>query len=217
MIEFDDEPDQEKRIEKLHEEVEKLGGSFSENPDMPADLEEEFLKHVLAYENASAEESTLLQWLENADLEVPPPESLDDEKLHAKLWEVVTRMASLGAYLHNTNHLNDRELYEMLYHDCLREQAVLFPENPSYVYGIDLVSSGSDEDTLLWMKYYADEDTRTHWLKSFPDYEMPAHEAALRPGRIKRAVLIARCPPAYRRGARPFVALRYSTLKKFVP
>jgi len=38
------------------------------------------------------------------------------------------------------------------------------------------VSSGSDEDTHAWLKYYADEETRARWLNDFPDYDMPAHE-----------------------------------------
>ena len=177
MVDLDDEPDQEKRIEKLRAELGELGGTFSENSDMPADLEEEFLKQVLAFE--TAEPSTVLQWLEDAGLEVPPPNQLDDEQLHAKLWEVIKRMASLGAYLHSTNHLSDRELYENLFNESLREEAVLFPENPGFVYGIDLVGSGSDEDIFLWMKYFADEDTRKQWLKDFPDYEMPPHEDPL--------------------------------------
>src|SRR2546422_739877 len=64
MNDFDDEPDQEKRIEKLRAQLGKLGGEVSDNPDLSADLEEEFLKHILAFE--TAESSTLLQWLENA-------------------------------------------------------------------------------------------------------------------------------------------------------
>jgi hypothetical protein len=85
-------------------------------------------------------------------------------------------MATLGAYVHSTNHLSDRELYSYLFNDGLREDTVLFPEDASFAHHLDLVSSGSEEDIFLWMKYYADEETRQHWLTSFPDYEMPSHE-----------------------------------------
>ena len=174
MTDFDDEPDQDKRIEKLRSELEKLGGGVSQHPELSADLEEEFLKHILAFE--TAEPTTLLQWLENAGLEVPPPDQLDDAQLNAKLWEVLNRMASLGAYLHNTSHLSDRELYSYLFDEGLREDAVLFPENPSYVYSLDLLSSGSDEDMRLYMKYFADDEYRKRWATDFPDFEMPLHE-----------------------------------------
>src|SRR5216684_2320490 len=174
MVDLDDEPDQEKRIEKLRAELGELGGTLSESSDMPADLEEEFLKQVLAFE--TAEPSTVLQWLENAGLEVPPPDQLDDEQLHAKLWEMIKRMASLGAYLHSTNHLSDRELYSYLFNEGLREDAVLFPDDPSYVYGLDLLGSGGDEDMRLYMKYFAEDEYRKQWATDFPDFEMPLHE-----------------------------------------
>ena len=52
FIQFADEPSQEERIAKLRAELEKLGGSTSTLESMPADMEEEFLKHVLEYETA---------------------------------------------------------------------------------------------------------------------------------------------------------------------
>lgn len=174
-IQFADEPDQEERIAKLRQEVEKLGGGTMSLESMPADMEEEFLRHVLEYE--SAEPISLLRLLENSGLEVPPPDRLDDENLTIKLKEIVYRMATLGAYLLHTDHLSDRALYEYLYHDGLREEAVLFPENPSYAYMIDLTGSGSDEDNQNYLKYYADEQYRRQWANDWPDDPLPEHEA----------------------------------------
>src|SRR5258707_13760095 len=171
MFDFDDEPDQEKRIEKLKAQLETLGEGLSDQSGLSADMEEEFLKHILAFE--TAEPTSLLQWLENAGQDVPPPNELDDAQLHTGLWEVINRMASLGAYLHNTNHLSDRELYTFLFEEGLRDDAVLFPEDPSYVYGIDLLGSGSDEDIHLLMKYFADDEYREQCATDFPDFEMP--------------------------------------------
>src|ERR1044072_1363214 len=130
FIHFADEPTQEERIAKLRQEVEQLGGSTVSLESMPADMEEEFLRHVLEYENA--EPISLLRLLENSGLEGPAPDQLDDDALIAKLKAIIERMATLGSYLLHTNHLSDRALYEYLYHDGLREQAVLFPEDPRY-------------------------------------------------------------------------------------
>lgn len=174
-IHFADEPDQEERIARLRQQVEKLGGGTMSLESMPADMEEEFLRHVLEYE--SAEPISLLRLLENSGLEVPPPEQIDDENLTLKLKEIIDRMASLGAYLLHTDHLSDRALYEYLYHDGLREEAVLFPENPSYAYMIDLTGSGSDEDNQIYLKYYADEQYRRQWANDWPDDQLPDHEA----------------------------------------
>jgi hypothetical protein len=173
-IHFAEESDQEERIAKLRQEVEKLGGSTMALESMPADMEEEFLRHVLEYERA--EPISLLKLLTNSGLEVPAPNELDDETLSSKLKEIIDRMATLGAYLMHTNHLSDRALYEYLYHDGLREEAVLFPENPSYAYMIDLTGSGSEEDNQLYLKYYADEKYRREWATDWPDDTLPEHE-----------------------------------------
>jgi hypothetical protein len=174
-IHFADEPTQEERIAKLRQEVKKLGGSTMSLESMPADMEEEFLRHVLEYENA--EPISLLRLIENSGLELPAPHLFDnDDTLSAKLKQIIERMATLGAYLLHTNHLSDRALYEYLYHEGLREEAVLFPENPSYAYMIDLTGSGSEEDNQIFLKYYADENYRQQWASDWPADNIPDHE-----------------------------------------
>ena len=175
LIEFAEEPDQEERLARLRQEVEKLGGTTMSLDSMPADMEEEFLRHVLEYE--AAEPISLLRLLENSGLEVPPPDRLDDDDtLSFKLKQVIERMASMGAYLLHTNHLSDRALYEYLYNEGLRDEAVLFPENPSYAYMIDLTGSGSDEDNQIYLRFYADEEYRKRWAHDWPSDPFPDHE-----------------------------------------
>ena len=174
FIQFSEETSQEERIAKLRAELERLGGETTTLQSMPADMEEEFLRHVLEYE--TAQPISVLRLLENSGVEVSPPEILEQDALTAKLKEVIERMASLGAYLLHTNHLSERELYEYLYHDGLREEAVLFPENPSYAYIIDLTGSGSDDDNQIYLKYYADEEHRRQWAQDWPDDPLPPHE-----------------------------------------
>jgi hypothetical protein len=174
MLGADEEPNQEKRIEELRAEVERLGGTSGTDADLPADLEEQFLKHVLAYETAQTQ--SLWDWLTNGGLEIPDPDRLDDALLNAKLWEIIERMASLGAYLHSTDHLNDRQLYTYLFQEGLREETILFPEDPDYAYHIDLVGSGSDDDIELYLKYFAGAEEREQWAKDFPNFVVPPHE-----------------------------------------
>ena len=174
FIQFADEPDQEQRIAKLREELEKLGGNPVSLDSMPADMEEEFLRQVLEYE--SAEPISLFRLLENSGLEIPAADELDDAALTNKLKEIVERMATMGAYLLHTDHLTDRELYHYLYSDGLREEAVLFPENPSYAYMIDLTGSGSETDNQTYLKFYADEEHRQQWARDWPDDSIPDHE-----------------------------------------
>src|SRR5688500_3035873 len=147
-IQFADEPDQEERIAKLRQELEKLGGSAMSLESMPADMEEEFLRQVLEYE--TAEPISLFRLLDTSGLEIPSPDQLVVPSLTMNVKEVGERMASLGAYLMHTNHRTDLELYNSLYADGLREEAVLFPANTSYAYIIDLTGGGSETDNQTY-------------------------------------------------------------------
>ncbi|HEX6649882.1 MAG TPA: hypothetical protein VF075_10090 [Pyrinomonadaceae bacterium] len=73
----EEEPNQEVRIANLRAKLEKLGGTVTGPLEsMPAEVEEEFLRHVHEYE--SAEPISLLTWLANSGIEVPAPDQLDD-------------------------------------------------------------------------------------------------------------------------------------------
>lgn len=173
----EEEPNREARIAKLRAKLEKLGGTVTGPLEsMPADMEEEFLRHVLEYERA--ERVSLLTWLTNSGIEIPAADQLDDKRLSIKLQEIIYGMAYVGAYLLHTNHLSDRELYEFL-SDYMTEKVVLFPENPDYAYIIDLIGnieSGSTEDIQTYLKYYANEQQRVKWGHDWPGDKIPKHE-----------------------------------------
>ncbi len=40
---------------------------------------------------------------------------------------------------------------------------------------IDFLSSGSDEDNELYLKYYADDDYRRRWRDDWPNDVIPPH------------------------------------------
>jgi hypothetical protein len=167
------------RIERLKRRAEELtGGQMSSfaSDDYPSEIKEKFWQYVVAFEQAQW--VTPFDMLVNGGLSLPPSAELDDTRLTAKLWEVINGLALLGAYLHNTDHLSDRELYEYLWNDALREETVLQPNDPDFACHIDLVGSGSEEDTFLYLKYYADEDERRWWSEEWPDDVMPNHEQA---------------------------------------
>jgi len=172
-----DDPKRQKRIEDLKRQAAELtDGEMAswKSDDLAPEMEAEFLKGVIAYESAPS--TTHYQQLEEAGVELPDAETMDDEKLTAKIWEVIEALARKRVFLESTNHLSDRELYTLLWSDELREEIpdMVFDEYSAW--HIDLIGSGSDEDTYLWMKYYADEKTRRRWMKDWPDYEMPEHE-----------------------------------------
>lgn len=142
--------------------------------DDPKDLKEAFLDNVAAYE--SREPEPLLDVLEESGVALPPPEDLDDSQISAKLWELIQGLSLAGTFLHNTDHLSDRELYTELWREELREPTVLMPENTAYGWHIDMVGSGSPKHIHLYLKYYADERARRSWKEDWPEDEIPEHE-----------------------------------------
>jgi hypothetical protein len=143
--------------------------------DCPPEVAAQFWQSVAAYEQAPL--TTHFQQLEEAEVELSDPETMGDRQRTAKLWEVIEALARLRVFLSQTDHLSDRDLYTHLWRDTLREAVADMPLDESSAWHIDLTGSGSTEDTYLYLKYYADEETRQRWAADFPDDEMPAHAA----------------------------------------
>jgi len=169
--------DQEIRINELREAAREAAGGEMHvwvNAETPPEIAEQFWQNVLNYEQA--EETTHFLQLERAGVELSPPEALNDEQLTAKLWEVIHTLAGMNVFLSQTDHWSDRELYERLWHDALREITMDFPPGSGWNCHIDFLSSGSDEDNELYLKYYADEEYRQRWHNDWPSDVMPPHE-----------------------------------------
>jgi hypothetical protein len=176
-IEINKEADQQEHIRDLQRRAEELAGgelSCFESEDMSTELQEQFWEHVVAFEEA--EWATSFDQLVQGGMELPAPEELDDTKLIAKLWEVIRGLAKLRVFLYSTDHLSDRELYEELWHQVLREEHPVMPGSEDSACHIDLVGSGSEEDNELYLRYYADEEDRHHWAKDWPNDALPVHE-----------------------------------------
>jgi hypothetical protein len=171
----DEEPSQEQRIEKLQERIAELSGKammFEGDAELDPDIQEAFLENVVAMEEAGF--SAPAEKLKEGGLALPPASELDDQAVHDKLWEIVHAMALRNMFVTSTDHLSDRELYVRLMEN-LEEESFMGPAVPrrGFNFVIDLVSSGSDEDNELYLKYYADEQTREQWTEDFPDMEIP--------------------------------------------
>jgi hypothetical protein len=169
--------DQEIRINELREEARELaGGEITgwESPDIPPDMAEGFWRRVVDFETAP-QSCDFLQ-LEEMGVSLPAPADITDVELPGKLREIFEKLATVNTFFRCTNHYSDRELYTHLWEESLREIKPIFPPEAEMNCTYDLVSSGSEDDTHAWLKYYADEETRQRWAKDFPGDVVPAHE-----------------------------------------
>ena len=167
----------DKRIEDLKRRAEELSDgqmTLGIEDNCPAEMEESFLKYVVDYEEAPW--TTNFQQLEAAGVLLPSPDSLNDQELTAKLWEVIHKLALLRTFVEQTDHLSDRELYSHLWTDSLREETKALPLAANAACHIQILGGCSEEDNQLYLKYYADDVSRRQWHKDFPDDPLPAHE-----------------------------------------
>lgn len=166
------------RVRKLKDRAAELtGGQMTAwvAPDCPPELEEQFWRNVVEFEQA--EDTVLFDLLMASGVLLPRPDELADRPLTEELWEVIRALAALGVYLHSTDHRSDRALYAYLWNEGLREPTTIIPNNPDFTWHLDLVGSGSEEDIFLYLKYYADEDTRRSWAAEWSDMAIPDHQA----------------------------------------
>jgi hypothetical protein len=168
--------DREIRIAKLRRELTDLAGGeimMGTSPDCDPAVEEAFLQHVLALETYG--EVPPFGVLQQEGLDFPPPEKLDDTVLSLKLWELIRVLAEHRLYLYCTDHLSDRELYAWLWHDALRQGLMGFGL-PFGNCHLDVLGGCSDQDIILSMRYYTDDEERARWATEFPDFPMPPRE-----------------------------------------
>ena len=168
--------DREIRIEKLRREIDEIAGGemiSGKIADCDPKVEEAFLKNVLALETHGfvCPFDTLIK----DGFDVPPPGNLDDAALTVNLWELIRELARRRLFLHSTDHLNDRELYIWLVNDALREELMGFGL-PFGNCHLDVLGGCSEEDLILSMRYYSNDEERDRWAKDFPDFLMPPKE-----------------------------------------
>jgi hypothetical protein len=175
-----DEPDQtdpKKKIEELKRKAKELTGDEmveGESEECPPEVKEQFWSEVVAYENAPW--TTHFKQLEEAGVQLPAPEDLNDEELNAKLWEIIRRLAFMRVFLSQTDHLTDRELYTHLWSDLLREETKDLVLDQDSACHLEVLGSYGEEDMHLYLKYYADEDSRRQWHEDWPEAIIPDHE-----------------------------------------
>ena len=135
-------------------------------PDSPDWLE--------AHENAPP--ITGRELLRRAGFEAPPPEAVDDVQLRGRLWELTYALAARRIFLHNTNHLSDRDLYVWLHDDWLAGETLDIPFEAEWNCNVDILGRCTDEDTAIFLRYYSGDEERARWAADFPADKLPPRE-----------------------------------------
>lgn len=169
--------EQDERIERLKAQtaaaVDGPMVAYESDSLTPA-VQEQFWRNVVAFETAGT--TDLVKELKAIGVELPDPDSLNDEALPKALWNTIDGLARLGVFLDQTDHLSDRELYTHLLRDQLPQEMPALDMDGNSAWHIDILGGWSVEDISLYLKYYADEETREHWRTEFPDFKVPDHE-----------------------------------------
>jgi hypothetical protein len=105
--------------------------------------------------------------LRNNGISIPEERDLDDDSLHARLWEIINAMAAVGMFVESTDHMSDRALYRYLVTDALREETILPMPGSGGGWHISPIGGCSEEDNEIYLRYYADDETRTYWQRDF--------------------------------------------------
>jgi hypothetical protein len=150
---------------------------FVNRRDLPTPVENELLASMLAWERAPVLE--IYKWF-MPELVVPSPEALSDYELHSKLWEVIDLLFEKRVVLDFTDHLNDRQLYTLIYRDILPSPEKKIDSFKNYLHW-DCSNAGGDE--TVWLRFYASDDDRALWHEEtggeLPEKELPPHPRML--------------------------------------
>ncbi len=137
---------------------------------LPTAVENDFLASMLAWERAPM--LPIFEWFEPA-LELPHPESLDEETLSVLLWDTIHKLFDRGIVLDFTDHLSDRALYTLILRDILPspEKQIDIPDQ--------FLHWDCTRDRETWLRYYASEEERMAGggdpVDSLPPHDTPRH------------------------------------------
>ena len=112
--------------------------------------------------------------LREIGIEIPDDDAaLSDAAVAAKLLEIASALFTFGMVLEQTDHLSDRELYRWLV-EVLREETILSTDGLTICH-VSPIGGCSEEDNIIYLRYYAEDEDREQWHRDFGD-ELPPKE-----------------------------------------
>jgi hypothetical protein len=124
-----------------------------------------------------------LEVLRARGVDIPKEPPVEDGALRAKLLEIIEGMFEIGIVVEQTDHLSDAALYRFLVDDALLEETIISTGGG----GAWHISPVRDDDSEVYLRYYADDETRERWHREFgcvlpPKEALPFDRDRLLPG-----------------------------------
>lgn len=169
-----DEVDSLLRNARLRDELEPLFDESIGSVDyrvMSTHRENEFLESMLEWERAPM--VPISQWFD-PEMVLPHPDHLAGDDLSELLDNVVEQLYQQQIVLDFTNHLDDRQLYTLIYRDILSSYEKKLSKRTSFLHW-DCANIEGDPD--IWLRYYASDEERDIWAdetgEKLPPRELP--------------------------------------------
>lgn len=99
-----------------------------------------------------------------------------DLQISEKLWSLLDALAGMRIFVTNTDHLSERQLYELLTTIYIERSVAQIPMDHYMACIIDIVGSDIDENPGDWLRYYASSRERMEWAKQNAGKYLPAVE-----------------------------------------
>lgn len=130
--------------------------------------ENEFLESMLEWERAPM--LPISQWFD-PPLLLPHPDSMTGNQLSLVLTATIEKLFEKHVVLDFTDHLNDYQLYCLIYRDILPSHEKKLERRTSYLHW----DCANMEDNLIeWLRYYASDAEREVWAEE-NDQPLPPH------------------------------------------
>jgi hypothetical protein len=122
----------------------------------------------------------IAEWFD-PPLSLPLPDTFSDDAvgngdLHTLLWDTIYRLFEKRIVLDFTDHLTDRELYQLIFRDILPSEEKNLDSTESYLHW-DCVDASRHPH--IWLCYYATEEEREEWVREHnelaPGKKTPPH------------------------------------------
>ena len=141
--------------------------------------ENEYLAAMLEWEMAPV--LPIYRWFE-PELRPPHSSRLDDKDISRILGDLIARLFEKDIVLDFTDHLSDRELYQVICQDILPSREKKIDKRRGALLW-DCSYIGCITDPTAWLTYYASDEDRDDWEERYglplPEKELPKYPRSL--------------------------------------